>query len=217
MSADSKAPTAAPLRADAERNRRRILAAAAEAFADHGIDAGVDDIARRAGVGIATLYRRFPTKDDLILALLEERVQAFNAMARSALETQDAWEGFAGLVRDAIAARARDRSFDEVQSAGRFRAHPRMGALYDEAHMLVQEVLTRAKDAGCLRPDFSYADLVLALHGLGAIAAKMRDVDPDYWRRPLAIALDGMRMTDAAPLPGQPPSREEVRCALAKR
>jgi AcrR family transcriptional regulator len=215
MPANPKALSPAPLRADAERNRRRILAAAAEAFADDGIGAGVDDIARRAGVGIATLYRRFPTKDELVLALLGERMLAFNAMGREALEAADPWEGFAGLLFDAVAARARDRSFDEVLDAGRFREHPEMTGLYDEAYTLISRVVERAQKAGALRDGFSFTDFVLVAQGLGAIATRMRDVDPEYWQRPLAVVLDGLRIGDAtSPLPGHAPAREQLRRAL---
>src|SRR5919107_4085250 len=88
-----------PLRADADRNRARILAAAAEVFADRGLDVSLDDIAAHAGVGVGTVYRRFPDKDALIDALFEEKIDRAVALADQALEIEDPWEGFTTFMR----------------------------------------------------------------------------------------------------------------------
>src|SRR5919205_689932 len=98
-----------PLRSDAERNRRRILEAAAEVFAERGLDASLDDIAAAAGVGVGTVYRRFPDKDVLIDALFEEKINHACRLAREALEHEDPWEGFVFFMRAMCAMHAADR------------------------------------------------------------------------------------------------------------
>src|SRR3954468_23269692 len=103
-----------PLRADAERNRQRIIAAAASVFAERGLDVSLDDIAAAAGVGVGTVYRRFPDKDALIDALFEAKINDIRQLAQRSLEVEDAWEGFSGFVRGVCALQARDRGLKEA-------------------------------------------------------------------------------------------------------
>ncbi|MFP5380306.1 MAG: TetR/AcrR family transcriptional regulator, partial [Vicinamibacteria bacterium] len=103
-----------PLRADAERNRRHILEAAAAAFADGGLDVPVAEIARRAGVGAGTLFRRFPTKDDLVIAIVEQRIDDIAARFEEALADPDPWAGFAECMEAAVAMQVRDRGVLEA-------------------------------------------------------------------------------------------------------
>ena len=98
-----------PLRSDARRNREKILAAASELFALEGADLCVNDIARRAGVGHATVFRRFPTKDDLVLAMFEERLAEIATAAEEAAERDDAWEGLVDVMTTIADRQARDR------------------------------------------------------------------------------------------------------------
>src|SRR5215211_3742812 len=104
----------APLRADAERNRQRILEAAREVFADRGLDVTLDDIARHAGVGVGTAYRRFPNKEALVEALMVERIGELEALAQECLAQPDPWEGVAGYLERALAMQAADRGLKEV-------------------------------------------------------------------------------------------------------
>ena len=106
--------TARPLRADAERNRARILAAAAEVFAERGLDASLDDIAAHAGVGVGTVYRRFPDKDALIDALFEDKIDRAVALADTALEIEDPWEAFTSVLWRGAETMAGDRALSEV-------------------------------------------------------------------------------------------------------
>src|SRR5690349_18357886 len=106
--------TTRPLRADAERNRARILAAAAEVFAERGLDVSLDDIAAAAGVGVGTVYRRFPDKDALIDALFEAKIGRAVQLARDALEIEDPWEGWATFMRGMCAMNAADRGFKDA-------------------------------------------------------------------------------------------------------
>src|SRR3954454_17041113 len=102
------------LRADAERNRRRILDAAAELFAEKGLSVGLDEIARHAGVGVGTAYRRFATKDELIDALFEDRIGEIGALAESALESDDPWDGLVGFLESAVELHIANRAVKEL-------------------------------------------------------------------------------------------------------
>ena len=103
-----------PLRVDAERNRVRIVGAAQAAFAEHGLDVPLEDVAEDAGVGIATLYRRFPTRDDLIAACFERRLADYARLAEEALEAPDGWSGFCAYVEQVCAMQAADRGLKDV-------------------------------------------------------------------------------------------------------
>src|SRR5215216_5907506 len=116
--------TIRPLRADAERNRERILAAAAMVFAEHGLDVSLDDIAAAAGVGVGTVYRRFPDKDALIDALFEDKIDGAVQLASDALEIEDPWEGLVTFMRGMCRMQAEDRGFkDALLSRDRGREH----------------------------------------------------------------------------------------------
>src|SRR3954470_24106863 len=109
-----RTPSRAGLRVDAERNRQRVVAAASEAFAELGLDVPMDDIAKRAGVGVGTLYRRYPTRADLIAAAFEAKMCAYADAARQALADPDPWHGFCTYVEDVFAMQAGDRGFTTV-------------------------------------------------------------------------------------------------------
>jgi AcrR family transcriptional regulator len=108
------APAARPMRADARRNRERVLAAASEAFATYGSDAQMDDVARAAGVGVGTVYRHFPTKEALVAELVRRKFETFVAQARQALDEPDPWEAFAGMLRRNAELMARDAAVREA-------------------------------------------------------------------------------------------------------
>jgi AcrR family transcriptional regulator len=195
-----------PLRADAERNRRRILVAAAEVFAKRGLDAGLDEIARHAGVGTGTVYRRFPDKALLIEALFESRIDALLELAESALAIEDPWTGMVHFLEGAIEMQQADRGLKELlfgdgcaHGAANARFATRMEALIPT----ISAIVDRAKASGQLRADVDVTDFAVIqfmLHGVGAFAAA---VEPDLWRRQLALLLDGLRAerTTATPLP----------------
>src|SRR5215217_6312007 len=110
--------TTQPLRADAERNRERILAAAAELYAERGLDVSLDDIAAAAGVGVGTVYRRFPDKDALIDALFEDKIDRAVELASNALEIEDPWEGLVTFMRGMCRMQAQDRGFRDALLLG---------------------------------------------------------------------------------------------------
>jgi AcrR family transcriptional regulator len=191
------------LRRDAERNRQRILASAAEAFAERGLAATMDEIARRAGVGVGTVYRRFPDKEMLIEALFEQRIADLVALAEAARDEPDAWDGLVRFFESFISLQAADRGLKEVLLTPD-RGQERVARARARLAPVVDALVERAKADGILRPDVVGPDLGLIQFMLGALADATRDVDPELWRRFLAIALDGLRTQRDAPSPLAP-------------
>jgi AcrR family transcriptional regulator len=176
-----------PLRADARRNRERILDAARCACAEHGARVQMDDVARGAGVGVGTVYRHFPTKEALIEALVAEKYRAAVENARAASAIEDPWGAFAAMLarnaemmaRDATLRDALTRLAPDVRYAAGGRA---------ELEEIAGAVIARAQQAGVLRPDVTVDDISVLVSGL---CASMRPgVD---WRRHLELLLDGLR------------------------
>jgi AcrR family transcriptional regulator len=197
-----------PLRADAERNRERILAAAAEVFADRGLDASLDDIAAAAGVGVGTVYRRFPDKDALIDALFEAKIASARDLARDSLEIDDAWEGFETFMRGMCRMQAEDRGFKEALLS-RDRGRERVAAARDTIAPLAIQLLERAQREGAVREDLGTFDVPLMHLCVALIADRTRDVAPDYWERILTILLDGVAAAGPrTPMPVEPIDRE---------
>lgn len=196
----SVTPTDRPLRRDAERNRRRILQGAAEAFAELGLDATTDEIARRSGVGIGTFYRRFPTKELLIEALFEDRVAQLATLAEEALGSGDAWSGLVYFIDRATAWQVADRGLRQLVFS---TAHGQARITRDRDRLgpLVHGLVDRAQRAGELRDDLSGSDIVLVQLMLTAAADFTREVSPDGWRRCMVLLLDGMRARRDAPTP----------------
>ena len=183
--------TTRPLRADAERNRARILAAAAEQFAERGLDVSLDDIAAAAGVGVATVYRRFPDKDALIDALFEEKIHRARALANEALAIEDPWDGFAFFMRGMCTMHAGDRGFRDALLS-RDRGLQRVAAARDAIAPVAIQVLRRAQEAGAVRDDLGTFDVPILHLCVGLIAERTRDAAPDYWERILTVILDGL-------------------------
>src|SRR5215216_3276163 len=178
-------PAAKPLRADARRNRARILKAARAVFADQGVHSQIDDVAKRAKVGVGTVYRHFPTKDVLLDAVVRERFEEIAGYAREALEREDAWDGFCELIWRAAELNAADLGFCEVV------ASTDKSAIVEEVGLMrsTDELIARAKAEGRMRGDASQEDLPMMMAGASAV---MR-LSPTAWRRYLTIMLDGLR------------------------
>ena len=204
-----------PLRRDAERNRLRILQAAREVFADRGLDASLDQIAAHAGVGVGTVYRRFPDKDALIDALFEERIDEVAAAGQHALSAPDPWEGLVGFLQQANALRARDRGLKQVLLS---RGAHRTERAREKVTPIATELLARAQQAGSLRADLDLFDLPLIDLMVSAIADLTREVSPELWQRALTIIIDGLASTrqTPTPLPGKPLDRDQLAAAISK-
>jgi AcrR family transcriptional regulator len=194
-------PTAErPLRRDAERNRQRILEAAREAFAHDGLSVTLDEIGRRAGVGVGTVYRRFPDKEQLIEALFEDRMNEFVELADECLGFDDAWDGLVHFLEQSSQEQACDRGFKQVALSGSV-GFARCSRARDLMLPLVSQLVARAQAGGALRPDLAPTDLPLLQLMLGFISDCTRDVDPETWRRYLGIITDGLRTSRDTPTP----------------
>jgi AcrR family transcriptional regulator len=209
-------PMTRPLRADAERNRRKLLDAAAELFARKGLSVGLDEIARHAGVGVGTAYRRFPDKEQLIEALFEDRVEQVVALAERAAERDDAWEGLVEFVTGNVELQSSDQGLKELvfgSPHGRARVESARARIMPAAGRLV----ARAQAAGELRGDIAQTDVALTVFMLTGLADLTRGTRPDVWRRHLRIVLDGLRTPEPGEMPAAPLSPdalEEVIAAL---
>jgi AcrR family transcriptional regulator len=180
------------LRADAQRNLARILEAAREVFAKEGIEATVADVAERAGVGTATIFRRFPTKDDLIAAVVEQRLENVARQGREALAGKNAMKGLHQLMRSGIESYVRDRSFCESIGTAVFE-RPILQELKAELDATIQELLARAKKAGDARKDVTPTDISMLFFAVASAALKLEPAQRDAWHHYLDIVFDGLR------------------------
>jgi AcrR family transcriptional regulator len=193
-----------PLRADAARNRARVLDAARTAFAEAGLDVGVEEIARRAGVGKGTLYRRFPTKEALVCAIFEDILLEFERVSAQALEGDDVAAAFTRFLNTAAEMQAGNQGFyDVVSSVGLRVITPEQGARFAAA---AAGPLKRAQAAGAVRDDLTPDDLLIILQMLGPTTRNVGGESPDRWPRYLSLLLDAIRPAAATPLPPLTPS-----------
>jgi AcrR family transcriptional regulator len=197
------------LRRDAEENRRRILAAAGRLMRDEGLGVGHNEIARAAGVAVGTVYRRFPDKTALVDALFTEHVEQVVNAARAALSIEDPWQAIVEFMTATVGTLADSRGLREL-SAG--SPHGEELARYTRAQIapVVAQLVARGHAAGVLRPDVAEQDLALVPIMVGSVIEAARHVDPQLWRRALAIVLAGMRAGVHEPLPGAAPSGEQI-------
>ena len=206
-------PGPRPLRADAAGNRERILNAARSVFARDGVSAPLAAVAAEAGVGIATLYRRFPDRGELIAEAFADALAQFEASTGHALSADDPWDGFADLVTAVGEIEARNRGFTHlIQSEVR----PLRG-LGDRAsgQHAIAEVIARGQHASVLRADLTPEDLPVISFAIAGILETTRDDVPDAWRRHVALLLDGCRVDGRrSPLPPPAPPRALHRAML---
>lgn len=202
------------LRADAARNRQRVIAAAQAAFGEHGVDVPLEEIAQRAGVGIATLYRRFPTRDALLAAAFEDRLAEYAAAAAEALRAPYPWEGFCAYVERICAMQAADCGARDVLTMS-FPSAKGLEKLRERAFHDFAELVRRAQAAGELRADFVPEDFVLLLMANAGVVRGILDAAPLAWKRFVGLILDGCRAEGAHPLP-RPPSTTQVYRAMRR-
>jgi AcrR family transcriptional regulator len=185
-----------PLRADARRNREKVLAAARAVFAEQGVDAQMDDVAKRADVGVGTVYRHFPTKEALLNALTDELFAVIAVHTRTLLTLADPWEAFTRALWFGAEKTAGDRAFTEIMAAQqKWPARTCPGK--EDLLVTVGELMERCKAAGVMRPDAIVEDIGLLMCGVGS-ASQMEHPVPNAWRRHLAIVLDGLRAQAAS-------------------
>jgi AcrR family transcriptional regulator len=198
------------LRADALRNRQRILEAARRIFEERGVDAPLDEIAERAGVGAGTLYRRFPTRVALVEAVFEKELAEMAVIGEEALRCEDPWIGFSTYLERICAVMAADRGLGDLlllklpasgESAGACERHSRAQA----------DLLVRAQRAGVVRDDLVPEDIFLFLVANGAVARVTHCAAPHAWRRLVALLLDSCRPGHNGPLPAAPTPLQAAR------
>jgi AcrR family transcriptional regulator len=207
LSSSSHMSAPRPLRADAERNRVRVLDAAQRLFAERGVDVAVEDIAAAAGVGIGTVYRRFPDRESLVEAVFATKLDRVVQTAHDALEIEDPWEAFRTFVMTVARMHARDRGLKDV-TLSNDRGRERVAAFRAAIQPLAVQLLERAKAAGALRDDVSQFDIPMIHRAVSAIADLTRDVSPDYFERTLTLLVDGLARERSAPTPMPVPPLE---------
>jgi AcrR family transcriptional regulator len=204
------------LRADAERNRDRILAAARRLFAGQGLGVSMACVAREAGVGKATLSRRFASREELINAVFADRMDAYAAATAQALADPDPWRGFTGFIETVCAMQAADRGFADVLARS-FPAAKAVEARRAEAYEGFLAIIARAQESGHLRADFAADDLVILLMANAGVVAATAGAAPDTWRRLVGQMLRAYA-TPGAPLPplAPPPSQTALYRAMVR-
>ncbi|MET8163719.1 helix-turn-helix domain-containing protein [Streptomyces sp. NPDC005329] len=196
-------PAVQPLRSDAERNRERIIAAARTVFARDGLNASMASVAREAGVGIATMFRRFPTKEELVDAVFIDRMTAYADAVTAALDDPDPWDGFVSYVETACAMQAADYGFADVLTAT-FPSAKALEQRRNEAYEGMVELIGRAKATGRLREDFDPSDLVLVHMANAGVVNATGAAAPDAWRRVVALLIQSFEAPARGRLPDSP-------------
>jgi AcrR family transcriptional regulator len=187
------------LRADARRNREAVVAAAKRLFADEGLDAQMPDVAKAAKVGVGTVYRHFPTKEDLIAALAAERFERLAEKAREGIAAEDPWEGLCEFIRYAAQIQADDRGLCEVM--GSRPEVMNVSALAVGLDELCEKLVKRAQRAGDLRKDLEWEDIPMIACGLGRITPAEMGPASGRWPRLVEIIIDGLRAPGSTKLP----------------
>ena len=202
-----------PRRRDAQERRDKLLAAAQREFAAHGVDASLEKIARDAGVAIGTLYRHFPTRLDLLMAAFKPRLQEFLDGAAKALAMDDPWEGFVCYLENLFGVQAGDRGFNDFLSR-RFPGNADTERIHDQMCRQIEDVLTRAQEAGEARSDITQADIVNLIWSNGRIIDATSATAPNAWRRYLYLMLDAYRAERAHSLPEPPMTEKQLYDAM---
>ncbi|MCF8612119.1 TetR/AcrR family transcriptional regulator [Gordonia sp. HY285] len=198
MSTGEQTSASRPLRADAARNRARIIAAASELFAERGLDVTLDDVAARAGVGVGTVYRRFANRDELIVGVFTDHLDNVGARIRIAAADTDPWESVVVLITTIGELLASDRGLATILMAVD-HSDPTLVAGKKVVETLVTEILERAKDAHAIRAEIEPTDMFGIVCMLAAIGDATQGVD-GAWRRFAEIILAGLR-ADGRPVP----------------
>src|SRR6266481_4396169 len=183
---------ARPLRRDAERNRQRILAAAAEVFHERGLEVSLDEIARHAGVGVGTVYRRFRTKEELIEALFMDRLDMVAALGEEAFASPDPWSGLVSFMERMAEIMAGNLGLRQMLMLGTY-GRDLVAVARQRNAPLIERLVERAQAAGQLRADIRQTDIAFIVFVLTEATQLSHAANPEMWRRYLTLILDGMR------------------------
>ncbi|MFE9628517.1 TetR/AcrR family transcriptional regulator [Streptomyces sp. NPDC006527] len=200
---------ARPRRRDAQRNRDAIVAAARVAFAEEGLEASLEGIAREAGVAIGTLYRHFPTRLALVDELFAEKFTCLLDAAEASAVMDDTWEGFCSFLERFCELQACDRAFNALAGA-RLPARTHSGQMNERAKELACTILQRAQQQGAVRADVTREDIAFVAWSMEGIIQATSVVAPRAWRRHLYLLLDAFRADCAHALPEPPLSPQQV-------
>jgi AcrR family transcriptional regulator len=215
--ADMAERPARALRADAAQNRERILAAAAELFAQRGLQVSLNEIAHHAGVGVGTVYRRFANKEEVIEALFEQRLSDVADVAQQALEDPDAWGGLVTFISRAMHMQFGDVGLNQIMN-DRSLGDARVREVRDRIAPIITGLVAKAKQQGVVRPDFDQSDIIFIEVALSAVMQASREVSPDLYQRYLTMFLDGVTTARGAftPLPVLPLTPHETHAAMTR-
>jgi AcrR family transcriptional regulator len=210
------APEDRPLRADAERNRRRLLGAAQAIFCERGLDVGVAEIAQRAGVGRGTLFRHFQSKQDLIAAIVVERMREAAAHGRTLLGEPDPAGALFGFLDEMVGRQQLDRAlFEAVADA--WLANDEIRAAHAEVIGVLDELLSRAQKRGAVRGDVGPVDVLMLLKGVCEASSAFAQIDPTMVARHLDLVRASLTApAGARPLRGSSPTLADIERALPK-
>ncbi|MEU1350374.1 TetR/AcrR family transcriptional regulator [Streptomyces sp. NPDC005775] len=199
----------APQRRDARRNRQLLMEAAHEVFTEQGLQAPLDVIARRAGVGNATLYRHFPTRAALVNAVFRDQLTGTTEAGERARAAADAWTGLNGYLRVVFDALAADRGTNDLMTT-HIEGIEALDGVHAHNRETIGLLLERGRNEGAIRADVTTEDVLFALAALGrAVPALTAATSADAWHRPLTLLLDGLRPAPA-PLPGPALSTDQL-------
>lgn len=200
-------------RRHARRNHELLVAAAREVFAERGVEASLEEIARRAGVGVGTLYRHFATREALVEAIFERRIGELVAIAQAAAAEPDGWQALVRFLDQTLELQASDRVLKDAL----MHYPPGAGHLVsarEEMRQLFEQVLERAREQGRLRGDFTFADLTLLFWSFTPLIDATSEVAPNARRRHLHWLLDGLRAESATPQAEPPLSDDQLHAAM---
>jgi AcrR family transcriptional regulator len=200
-------------RRHARRNHELLIVAAREVFSEQGVAASLEEIARRAGVGIGTLYRHFATREALVEAIFEDRINEFIAIGRAVGDEPDGWQALVVFLERMLELQAGDRLLKDVLM--RYPPGPgRLASARQEMGRFFEDVLTRAREQGRLRADFTLADLAMLFWSFTPLIDATAEVAPNAWRRHLQLLLDGLRADRATPQTESPLTEEQLHAAM---
>jgi AcrR family transcriptional regulator len=200
-------------RSDSVRNRQRLISVAQSVFAGEGLHAPLDRIAVAANVGIATLYRHFPSRLQLWETVLEEPLKAQLTLLDDALADPDAWRGVEQYIMSSCALEAERNGYLNLMTT-RYDGAPSLLAVRGQIQERIEELFARAREHGAVRADFAVEDLMFIMLSNSRIAQVTRSAAPRAWRRNAELFLDGIRAERAHPLQQPPMTARQIRAAM---